>query len=150
MELPSIILPNPTTLLGPLELPKPTLSEPTASLPSYQPMFVPPSDLKPPVGVPTVEMEEQVEKEEKRKEEGKPPPKPVEASEIRRINLPFTDFKFPLPKEEILVTAGTTATVSVVATLTATSVFNHTVKVMKPLIQQLVKRIQKKLNGTKT
>ena len=43
-----------------------------------------------------------------------------------------------------MVTAATTAAVSVVATLTATSAFNYTVKVFKPVFMQAVKRIQKK------
>ena len=43
-----------------------------------------------------------------------------------------------------MVTAATTAFISVAATLTATSLFKHCVKVFKPLIMQLAKRIQKK------
>ena len=44
--------------------------------------------------------------------------------------------------------AATTAAVSVVATLTATSLFNYLVKIFKPVFMQAVKRIQKKLNGS--
>ena len=46
-----------------------------------------------------------------------------------------------------MVTAATTAFISVAATLTATSLFKQCVKVFKPMIMQLAKRIQKKLNG---
>ena len=49
-----------------------------------------------------------------------------------------------------LITAATTAFISVAATLTATSLFKHCVKVFKPIIMQLAKRIQKKLNGNTT
>lgn len=111
-------------------------------------MVVAPNKLARPAGVPSVEMEEQMMEEEERKAEGKPPKK-SETPEVRRVDIPFTDLQFPLPKEEILVTAGTTASVSVIATLTVTSIFKHTVKVMKPVIQQLAKRIQKKFNGSK-
>jgi len=45
-----------------------------------------------------------------------------------------------------------TAVVSVVATLTATSLFNQVVKILKPVLMQVIKRIQKKLgkDGTTT
>ena len=112
-------------------------------------MVVPPKVLAPPAGVPTVEQEEIQQAEQKRKENGEKPKPKQEAAEVTRIDIPFTDLKFPVPKEEILVTAGTTASVSVIATLTVTSLFKQTVKVMKPIIMQLAKRIQKKLNGNK-
>ena len=60
------------------------------------------------------------------------------------------DITIPIPQEEIMVTAATTAFISVAATLTATSLFKHCVKVFKPIIMQLAKRIQKKLNGNTT
>ena len=69
------------------------------------------------------------------------------AAEVQRVNVPFTDITIPIPQEEIMVTAATTAFISVAATLTATSLFKHCVKVFKPMIMQLAKRIQKKLNG---
>ena len=49
-----------------------------------------------------------------------------------------------------MVTAATTAFISVAATLTATSLFKQCVKVFKPILMQLAKRIQKKLNGNTT
>ena len=53
----------------------------------------------------------------------------------------------PVPEEEIMVTAATTAAISVAATLTATSLFKQCVKIFKPILMQLAKRIQKKFNG---
>tara|TARA_R100001082_G_C4329594_1_gene144982 strand:+ start:308 stop:775 length:468 start_codon:yes stop_codon:yes gene_type:complete len=149
MELPSITLPDALTIPGAVDIPIPTLEQPTADLPSYDPLVIAPSVLAPPVGVPTIELEELMEEELERKQEGKPPKPKQEAAEVKRIDIPFTDLTFPVPKEEILVTAGTTASVSVIATLTVTSLFKQTVKVMKPIIMQLAKRIQKKLNGNK-
>tara|TARA_R100001443_G_scaffold109284_2_gene120492 strand:+ start:3562 stop:4038 length:477 start_codon:yes stop_codon:yes gene_type:complete len=147
MEIPSITLPDAFGLPSSINLPRPTLEEPTANLPSYKPMVVAPKVLAPPAGVPTVEMEQQMDEEEKREEEGKPAKPKQEAAEVRRIDIPFTDLKFPVPKEEILVAAGTTASVSVIATLTVTSLFKQAVKVMKPIIKQIATRIQKKFNG---
>jgi hypothetical protein len=101
-------------------------------------MIAPPGELRPPVGVPG-------EDEESVKEN----PKPT-SPEVRKITIPWTDIEVPVPKEEIVVTAATTAAVSVVATLTATSIFNYLVKVFKPVFMQAVKRIQKKLGREQT
>ena len=121
---PSLRLPEP------LVLPRPVLDVPRADLPSYKPLVVPPSDLRPPPGVKgTTESDKE-----------KPKPPPVKLPEIpkdtREVDIPFTDVTMPLPSNEILVTAGTTATVSVAATLTATAVFKWTVNVIKPILKQ--------------
>ena len=147
ISLPSMKLPDALKLTNPSSIPRPILAEPVADLPSYTPMVVPPKVLAPPAGVPTVEQEEIQQAEQKRKENGEKPKPKQEAAEVTRIDIPFTDLKFPVPKEEILVTAGTTASVSVIATLTVTSLFKQTVKVMKPIIKQIATRIQKKFNG---
>ena len=149
MELPSINLPDASGMPGVIQLPRPIIKEPTAKLPSYKPLVVPPNNLSPPVGVPTILEEAIQEEEQSRKERGEPPKPKPQAAEVTRINIPFTDFQVPVPKEEILITAGTTASVSVIATLTVTSLFKQTVKVMKPIITQIAKRIQKKLDGNK-
>ena len=106
---------------------------PKADLPSYKPMLVPAGALRGPTGT---------EEEEKDDE--------PTAAEVQRVNVPFTDITIPVPQEEIMVTAATTAFISVAATLTATSLFKQCVKVFKPIIMQLAKRIQKKLNGNTT
>ena len=148
MELPSINLPDGLSIPNAIYIPIPTLEGLEANMPRYTPMVVAPNRLAPPAGVPTIEMEELLEEGLKRKQEGKPPKPKQEAAEVKRIDIPFTDLTFPVPKEEILITAGTTASVSVIATLTVTSLFKQTVKVMKPIIMQFAKRIQKKFNGT--
>jgi len=71
--------------------------------------------------------------------------KEIEASEVvNSVSLPG-GIEIPIPKPEILVAAGTTATVSVGATLLATSVFKKCVSALKPVIKQVVTRVQKKL-----
>jgi hypothetical protein len=78
--------------------------------------------------------------------EEKPKPKPVtppvpkvpEVPQVRYVDVPGTDITVPLPSNEILATATTTATVSVAATLTATAVFKKTVSVLKPIIKKLL------------
>ena len=126
---PSINLP-PQILPQVPPLPRPILDAPKADLPSYKPMLVPSGALSGPTGT------------EEDEEDNEPAP-----AEVQRVNVPFTDITIPVPQEEIMVTAATTAFISVAATLTATSLFKHCVKVFKPIIMQLAKRIQKKLNG---
>ena len=135
INLPTQILPEPPTM------PEATLNIPRAKAPSYIPMIAPPEGLTPPVGVPR-------EGDESPKEEKKEvtPPQPPE---VTKINIPFINHELPVPKEEIVVAAGMTAVVSVVATLTATSMFNQVLKIMKPLVKQIITRVQKKL-GRKT
>ena len=66
-----------------------------------------------------------------------------EATGIRKVDIPFTDFKMPVPENEILVTAGTTAVVSVAATLTATAAFKWAVTALKPILKTAWKKINK-------
>ena len=132
LELPSFKLP-PQVLPSVPDLPRPNLDVPKADLPSFKPMLVPAGALKGPTGT------------EEDEEDNEPT-----AAEVQRVNVPFTDFTIPVPQEEIMVTAATTAFISVAATLTATSLFKQCVKVFKPIIMQLAKRIQKKLNGNTT
>ena len=109
------------------DLPRPILDAPTADLPSFKPMLVPSGALRGPTGTEEEETDDE-----------------PTAAEVQRVNVPFTDITVPIPQEEIMVTAATTAFISVAATLTATSLFKHCVKVFKPIIMQLAKRIQKK------
>ena len=118
VEIPSIDIPNPQqieTISIPL---------PTADVPSYTPMVVPPSDLEAPEGVEAEANDEP--------EQG-----------LRKVDIPFTDFKMPVPENEILVTAGTTAVVSVAATLTATAAFKWAVTAMKPILKTAWKKISR-------
>ena len=98
---------------------------PHADIPFYAPLVVPPSDLEAPEGV---EAEASDEPE----------------TGIRKVDVPFTDFKMPVPENEILVTAGTTAVVSVAATLTATAAFKWAVTAMKPILKTAWKKISQK------
>ena len=121
MELPTLKLP-----LAP-NLKKMTLDVPTADVPYYKPMVVPPSDLEPPPGV-------------------KADTKDEAPTGIREVKIPIIDRKVPLPENEILITASTTAVVSVAATLTATAAFKWVVTAMKPILKTLFKKI----SGNKT
>ena len=125
-SLPSLKLP-PQVIPSVPDLPRPNLDMPRADLPTFKPMLVPSGALRGPTG------------REEEEEDNEPT-----AAEVQRVNIPFTDITIPVPQEEIMVTAATTAFISVAATLTATSLFKQCVKVFKPVIMQLAKRIQKK------
>ena len=53
-----------------------------------------------------------------------------------------------MPKPEILVAAGATATVSVAATLATTSILKKLISVMKPLIKKIMTLALKKFGKT--
>ena len=101
---------------------------PTADVPFYAPLVIPPSDLEAPEGVEAEASEEP--------ETG-----------IRQVDIPFTDFKMPVPENEILVTAGTTAVVSVAATLTATAAFKWAVTALKPILKTTWKKLNNLRKG---
>ena len=103
---------------------------PTADIPSYVPLVVPPSDLREP--------------------EGTQPEATEEApTGIRQIDIPIIDVKMPLPENEILITASTTAVVSVAATLTATAAFKWVVTAMKPILKTAWKKIRSSKDNPK-
>ena len=134
--LPVLRLPEPPLL------PRPVLEVPRATLPTYKPLVVPPADLRPPPGVKGTTPSEQ-KKAEPKPPPPKPPVTPPPPSQVRYVDVPGTDITVPLPSNEILATATTTATVSVAATLTATAIFKRTVSVLKPLIKKLLTRKKK-------
>ena len=120
MDIPTIVIP-PIQKIETISIPLPT-----ADVPSYIPMVVPPSDLEAPEGVEAEANDE------------------PEATGIRKVDIPFTDFKMPVPENEILVTAGTTAVVSVAATLTATAAFKWAVTALKPILKTTWKKLSQR------
>ena len=124
MEIPTIKIP-PVETIETISIPLPT-----ADVPSYVPLVVPPSDLREP--------------------EGTQPEATEEApTGIRQIDIPIIDVKMPLPENEILITASTTAVVSVAATLTATAAFKWVVTAMKPILKTAWKKIRSSKDNPK-
>ena len=124
MEIPTIEIP-PIKKIETISIPLPT-----ADVPFYTPLVVPPSDLQ---------AEEEITAEESGEEkETKKPEQPG----MVKFDIPFTDKQIPVPETEILVTATTTAVVSVAATLTATAAFKYTVTAMKPILKTAWNKIK--------
>jgi len=116
VDIPTISIP-PVDKIETISIPLPT-----GKVPFYKPLVVPPSDLREPEGV-QAEATDEVE------------------TGIRNVNIPVLDIQVPLPENEILITASTTAVVSVAATLTATAAFKWVVTAMKPILKTTWKKI---------
>lgn len=141
---PSITLPEP------LKLPVPILEVPRADIPSYKPLVVPPSDLRPPPGIKQKPQNTSPNKPKQVipiKPKVETPILPPQPTLIQELNIPGTDISIPIPQNEILITAGTTAGVSVAATLTATAIFKRLVQIMKPVFKRTWEKITKTKGG---
>ena len=139
-SFPSINLPEAPGLPGPV------LSIPRAELPSYRPLVVPPSVLRPPPGIEGIDTTDEAPEKETKTQSPKPtaPTLPPLPSEAQVVEIPFTDVEVPLPSTIIMTTAVTTAFISVGATLIATSLFKYIVMISKPIIKQAWNKITKK------
>ncbi len=119
MELPTILIPKPQkieTISIPL---------PTADVPSYVPMVVPPSDLREPEGTKaeTTETTEQ--------------PAPS-------LNIPFINAEVPLPTADTVVVAGYAAVSAVAVTTFAQPFFDTIKKKLQKFIQGKVDKWKKR------
>ena len=141
--MPSLRLPEAPQLPGPI------LEVPRADLPSYKPLVVPPSVLKPPPGIEGINTTDEAPSEETKEVKPTPPqvktpPIPELPPEAQIVEIPFTDIEVPMPSTTIMTTAATTAFISVAATLTATSLFKYLVMLFKPIFKQTWNKITKK------
>ena len=137
-KLPYMALPEPAPL------PVPILEVPDAHVPSYKPIVVPPSSLRAPPGV----KGQPLEGAQPQTTQPNTPTSPPKAPEVDYVTVPIIDKEVPIPSQEILVTAVSTATVSVAATLTATAVFKHIVSLAKPIIKTAWTKITKKKDSS--
>ena len=112
----TIPLPTPN-LPKPLDIPQLYLKPPSARIPSYKPMVIPPADLERP---------QETEPADDQKTEQPPAPK---------LDIPVLDIQMPLPTAEVMVTAVTAALGAVATTTLA-----------QPLFEQIKKFVTKQLN----
>ena len=123
VNLGSIHLPKPN-LPRALDIPQLYLRQPTADVPAYKPMIIPPADLERP---------EETEAEESEKTEQPEPPK---------LKIPVIDIQMPLPETAVVVTAVTTAVIAVTTTTVTQSLF-------EPIKKKVQKQLQAKVNKWK-
>ena len=119
----SINLPRPN-LPKALDIPQIHLRQPTADVPAYKPIFIPPSDLERP---------EETQAEEKETTEQPEPPK---------LKIPVIDIQMPLPETAVVVTAVTTAVIAVTTTTITQSLF-------EPIKKKVQKQLQSKVDAWK-
>ena len=141
-KLPSLLLPNAPNL------PIPILEVPTADVPSYRPLVVPPNTLRPPPGIEGINSDPESEEEDSNTNTSSTTTKPNIPPEAQIIQVPFTDIEVPMPTTTIMTTAATTAFISVAATLAATSLFKYLVMLMKPIFKQAWNKMTKKAGSS--
>ena len=119
----SINLPRPN-LPKALDIPQMYLRQPTADVPAYKPLFIPPADLERP---------EETEAEEK---------ETTETPEQPTLKIPVIDIQMPIPETAVVVTAVTTAVIAVTTTTVTQSLF-------EPIKKKVQKQLQAKVNKWK-
>ena len=107
-----------------LDIPQMYLRQPTADVPAFRPIVVPPADLERP---------EETEAEESEKTEQPEPP---------TLKIPVIDIKMPIPETAVVVTAVTTAVIAVTTTTITQSLF-------EPIKKKVQKQLQAKVNKWK-
>ncbi len=118
MEIPSANLPKS------LYIPQMYLKQPTADVPAFRPIVIPPADLERPAG--TQKTEE----------------KTTEQPSAPKLEIPIIDIQMPLPEPAVVVTAVTTAVVAVGATSVTQTLF-------EPIKKKVQKQLQAKVNKWK-
>ena len=116
MELPYL---NPK-LPKALDMPSIPLEPPTAEMPVFPPIVIPPSNLVAPKGVEGRETEEEVQTEQP------------------KLSVPVIDIDLPLPTAEVVATATYAAVAAVATTTLATPFFDKIKKQVQKILQKKV------------
>ena len=111
-----INFPKPNTPKA-LYIPQMYLRQPTADVPAFRPIVIPPADLERPEGTQAAEE------------------KTTAQPESPKLEIPIIDIQMPLPTAEVMVTAVTAALGAVATTTLA-----------QPLFEQIKKFVTKQLN----
>ena len=117
MELPTITIPEPI-IIDTVSIPLPT-----AEVPSYKMMIVPPSDLERPKDT-----------EEIKTETPEPP----------KLEIPVIDIQLPLPTAEVVATATYAAVAAVATTTLATPLFDQIKKKLQKFLQGKIDKWKQK------
>ena len=121
MELPTIVIPD-AQKIETISIPLPT-----ADVPSYKMIFVPPSDLERPKGTEEIKTE-------------------TETPEPPKLDIPVLDIQLPLPTAEIVATATYAAVAAVATTTLATPFFDQIKKKLQKFIQGKIDKWKQKKN----
>jgi len=155
-----IPLPSAPAIPDPVNIPFPELPPPMVEMPRWVPVPIKPEDVIPLPKTKTSNKEKEEEKDPQAERLDdvqrmmtptpllpKLPDIPLPSAEIRRVEVPFTNLTIPVPREEIVATAVTTAGAAAVASVGATMVagklFSQIVKIAKPVIKTVLKKVAK-------
>ena len=122
MEIPSINLGR-GKLPDALDMPSIPLKQPSAEMPIFPPVVIPPSNLKAPAGVKL----EEAEKEETETQTEQP-----------TLRVPVVKIDLPLPSAEVVATATYAAVAAVATTTLATPLFDKLKKQIQKFLQKKV------------
>ena len=114
MEIPSAKLPKA------LDIPQIYFKPPTADVPTFRPIVIPPADLERPEGT------QKAEEKEEKTEQPEPP----------KLKIPVIDIQLPVPTVEVVAVASYAAVSAVVVTTFA-----------EPVSKGIKKKVQKFLQG---
>ena len=129
MNTPNLILPK-SKLPNALDMPSIPLKQPSAEMPIFPPVVIPPSNLKAPAGV---ELEEApAEKEEE-----------TTTTEQPTLRVPVVKIDLPLPSAEVVATATYAAVAAVATTTLATPLFDKLKKQIQKFLQKKVDKWKK-------
>ena len=113
-----------------LDMPSIPLKQPSAEMPVFPPIVIPPGNIKAPAGVELEEVPEETEDAE------------TATTEQPTLRVPVVKIDLPLPSAEVVATATYAAVAAVATTTLATPLFDK-------LKQQIQKFLQKKVDKWK-
>ena len=125
MEIPSINLGR-GKLPSALDMPSIPLKQPTAEMPVFPPIVIPPGNLEAPAGVELEEVPEETEDEE------------IAKTEQPTLRVPVIKIDLPLPTAAVVTTATYAAVAAVATTTLATPLFDKLKKQIQKFLQKKV------------
>ena len=128
MEIPSINLGR-GKLPDALDMPSIPLEQPTAEMPVFPPIVIPPGNLEAPAGV---ELEETPAEDEE-----------TATTEQPTLRVPVVKIDLPLPSAEVVATATYAAVAAVATTTLATPLFDKLNKQIQKFLQKKVDKWKK-------
>ena len=130
MEIPSINLGR-GKLPDALDMPSIPLKQPTAEMPVFPPVVIPPSNITAPKGVELEEVPEETEDAE------------TARTEQPTLRVPVVKIDLPLPSAEVVATATYAAVAAVATTTLATPLFDKLKKQIQKFLQKKVDKWKK-------
>ena len=127
MEIPSIDLGR-TKLPRALDMPSIPLEPPSADMPIFPPIVIPPGNIKAPAGVELEEVPAETADEEEAAAQMEQP----------TLRVPVVKIDLPLPSAEVVATATYAAVAAVATTTLATPLFDKLKKQIQKFLQKKV------------